>query len=153
MLIPVAESTSGLSLLANALPAFLLVLGAPIGLWWWVRRSRQGATHRLRVTDKAALGKNTWVAVVEVDDKRLLLGAGENGIGLLSELDPVPDEQTAESAETVAHRAPDGDIAGATSRMNGLLDRPRMGLVRRLQLMTLRTSARPLTRPPSVPRR
>lgn len=153
MLFPVAESTSGLSLLANALPAFLLVLGAPIGLWWWVRRSRQGATHRLRVTDKAALGKNTWVAVVEVDDKRLLLGAGEHGIGLLSELEPVPQEETAESTAAVASATLDGDPAGAPAHMNGLLERPRMGLVRRLQLMTLRTSARPLTRPPGVPPR
>ena len=125
-----ATATSTTGLVANAVPALLLVMGAPLALWWWTRRSRMGDSRRLRITDKAALGKNLWVAVVEVDDKRILLGAGEHGIGMLTELDSLPEESAIAAPDT-----------------NGLPHGPRMGLVHRLQRMTLRTSARPIARP------
>ncbi len=132
----------GLSLLLNALPAFLLVLGAPAMLWWWSRRARHGSPGRLRITDKAALGRSTWVAVVEIDGRRLLVGAGEHGIDLLSELGAgEPAHELAPELGRSADR-----IAELDNPRNGIASRPRMGLVQRLQLMTLRTS-RPVPRP------
>jgi flagellar biogenesis protein FliO len=109
----------------------LLVIGAPLAIWWWFRRTRGTSTYRLRVTDKAALGRNTWIAVAEIDGQRFLLGAGEHGVGLLSELGPAPVVEQ-EAAQDVAAEP-------ATDRIAV----PRMGLIERLQQMTLRTSTRP----------
>lgn len=128
-----SNAVSGGDIMAQILPAFLLVIGAPLGIWWWLRRNRTGSTNRLRITDKAALGRNTWIAVAEVDGQRFLLGAGEHGVGMLSELEPAPAVETEESSVSV----------GATTNATERNAEPRMGLIRRLQLMTLRTSARP----------
>ena len=115
--------------LTDILPGFLVVITAPLVLWWYVRKTRGPSTSRLRISDKAAMGKSTWVAVVEVDDKRFLVGAGESGVNLLSELDALPEvaEEPAMDAGVVAQ--------------NGLTEPPRIGLVRRLQLMTVRGPA------------
>ncbi len=122
-------STLGINLFTEVVPALVIVFGAPVAIWWYMRRSRKGAVGRLQISDKAVLGKNVWVAVVEVDDKRFLVGAGESGVGLISELEALP--------ETVAEPAEEP----ATEPTNGITEQPRMGLVRRLQLMTVRSSA------------
>ncbi len=127
------NAVSGTDIMAQILPAFLLVIGAPLAIWWWMKRNRRGPTNRLRITDKAALGRNTWIAVAEIDGQRFLLGAGEHGVGMISELEPAPVVETEESSVTV------GIDPNATERTT----EPRMGLIRRLQLMTLRTSTRP----------
>ncbi len=116
-----------LNFVTDILPGFLVVIAAPLVLWWYVRKTRGTTSNRLRVSDKAALGKNTWVAVVEVDDKRFLVGAGETGVGLISELEALPEEEPATDA--------------APSDLNGSTEQPRIGLVRRLQLMTVRGPA------------
>ena len=117
------------NVITDILPGFAVVVAIPVVLWWYVRRSQKGRPNRLRITDKAALGKSTWVAVVEVDDQRFLVGAGESGVGLISELPALP--------EVVAEPATD---AGA-SPLNGITEQPRIGLIRRLQLMTVRGPA------------
>ena len=133
-------ATTGSSMLLEALPAFVLVLGTPIAVWWWLSKGRRLTPGRLRVTDKAALGRNTWLAVVEIDDRRMLIGAGEHGVDLLSELEP-QDEAT----EIVGNPEP---TASRTLRLpNGFENGPGMGLLRRLQLMTLRSSTPPIARP------
>ena len=135
-MIATAEGTAALSggdILGSLIPVMVLVVGAPLGIWWWFRRVRGTSATRLRVTDKAALGRNTWIAVVEVDGQRFLLGAGEHGVGMLSALEaaPVIEPVEAEEAEHTATHAMDR------------ITEPRMGLIHRLQQMTLRTSARP----------
>ena len=124
---------------SDVLPGFAVVIAIPLMLWWYVRRTRGTKPNRLRISDKAALGKNTWVAVVEIDDKRLLVGAGESGVGLISELEalPEPAEESVEEPATDAVLAT--DAAGALP--NGITEPPRIGLVRRLQLMTVRGPA------------
>ena len=117
------------NLLTDLLPGFAVVITAPLVLWWYVRKTRGASPMRLKVSDKAALGKNTWVAVVEVDDKRFLVGAGESGVGLISELEALP--------EIVEEAATDA----AYDDQNGITEQPRIGLVRRLQLMTVRGPA------------
>ncbi len=118
-----------LNFVTDILPGFLIVIAIPVVLWWYVRKNRATGPNRLRISDKAPLGKNTWVAVVEVDDKRLLVGAGESGVGLISELEALPE--VAEEPAT--------DAGSDTS--NGIIEQPRIGLVRRLQLMTVRGPA------------
>ena len=130
---------STIDMFISVLPALLLVIGGPLLLWWWTKRNRTASTHRLRITDKAALGRNTWVAILEVDDKRFLVGAGESGVALVSDLDPLP-QNTADAPATNSNPQ-DGPRTGHD-------ERPRMGLYRRLQQMTLRTPSRqPIKRP------
>jgi flagellar biogenesis protein FliO len=112
-------------LVTDVLPGFAVVIAVPLVLWWYVRKTRSAGPNRLRITDKAALGKSTWVAVIEVDDHRFLVGAGESGVGLISELEALP-----EVAE---------DPAEDTDTANGITEQPRIGLIRRLQLMTVRS--------------
>ena len=94
-----------------------------------MRKTRGSRPNGLRITDKAALGKSTWLAVVEVGEQRFLVGAGESGVGLISELPALP--------EPVAEPAAD---AGSIPQ-NGSTEQPRIGLIRRLQLMTVRSPA------------
>lgn len=119
-------STIAVNLVSDVLPAFGIVFGAPVAIWWYVRRTRGSSPSRLCVSDKAVLGKNVWVAVVEVDDKRLLVGAGESGVNLISELDALPEIVE----EPIEEQNP-----------NGITEQPRTGLVRRLQLLTVRGPA------------
>lgn len=136
---------SAFDAITSVVLALLLVVAAPLAIWWWIRRSRIGSAHRIRITDKAALGRNAWVAILEVDDKRLLVGAGEHGVALVSELDPLPPSE-AETSLIDPHDTRRPRI--------GRDQRPGMGLYRRLQQMTLRTSARPsLPRPFDASRR
>ena len=125
-------SAVGINLFTEFLPALAVVCGAPLAIWWYTRRHRKGNPGRLQISDKAVLGKNLWVAVVNVDDKRFLVGAGETGVNLISELEALPEpveEPAAEPAEE------------PLAAMNGITEQPRMGLVRRLQLMTVRGPA------------
>ena len=119
----------------DVLPGFAVVIAVPLMLWWYVRRTRGAKPNRLRISDKAALGKNTWVAVIEIDDKRLLVGAGESGVGLISELEALPEPEEEPATDAV----PATETAGALP--NGITEPPRIGLVRRLQLMTVRGPA------------
>jgi flagellar biogenesis protein FliO len=117
------------NLLVDVLPGFALVVAVPLVLWWYVRKQRGSSPNRLRVTDKAALGKNTWVAVVVVDEQRFLVGAGESGVGLISELEALSEPELVPATD--AGPAP----------LNGITEQPRNGLIRRLQLMTVRGPA------------
>jgi len=117
---------------ADVLPAFAIVFGAPVAIWWYMRRGRGSSVTRLRISDKAVLGKNVWVAVVEIDDKRFLVGAGESGANLISELEALPEVVEEPAEEPVAQQ---------TDLSNGITEQPRNGLVRRLQLMTVRGPA------------
>lgn len=138
---PTTTAMSGMDIVSNVVPALLLVIGAPLAIWMWMRRSRSGSLNRLRITDKAALGRSLWVAVVEIDDKRYLVGAGEGSVGLIAELEQVAVEQNAPAPSPA-------DAPGQwTAETNGSNERPRMGLVQRLQQMTLRTPRAPSSRP------
>jgi len=117
------------NLLTDVLPGFAVVITVPLVLWWYVRKQRGAMPNRLRITDKAALGKNTWVAVIEVDEQRFLVGAGDSGVGLISELEALPEAVLAPATNA-------GEVPS-----NGLTEQPRTGLIRRLQLMTLRGPA------------
>ena len=129
-------STLGINFFTEIVPALVIVFGAPVGIWWYMRRSRKGTIGRLQISDKAVLGKNVWVAVVEVDDKRFLVGAGESGVGLISELEALPVEVEEPASEEVPATA-----GTAPASTNGITEQPRIGLVRRLQLMTVRSPA------------
>jgi flagellar biogenesis protein FliO len=67
-------------------------------------RNRNGvATRSLKVTARAGLSRNAAIVVVEVEGRRLLVGAAANSVNVLAELGPAVS--TAETATV------DDDIA------------------------------------------
>lgn len=138
---PAYAQTTTAALASDALMALAVVIGAPLALWWWTRRNRVSRPRRLQISDKVALGKSQWVAVLEVDSRRFLVGAGESGIGLLSELEPSPEELSPVEDPDGSPATPNTDVFGAPAH-----DQPWMGLVRRLQHMTVRKAPPPRRR-------
>jgi flagellar biogenesis protein FliO len=115
--------------MTRLLPAVAIVALFPLGMWWLQRRRRASGSQPIRVTAKAALGRNTWIGIVEVEGKRLLVATAERGVNLLSELEPLP---TVESAGLTGIE----ETIEVTEREDG----PRKGLIRRLQDSTLRSA-------------
>ena len=134
----VAQASS-VDFVGSYLPALLVVFGAPLGLWMWLRRGRTSRPQRLQITEKVALGKNQWAAVLTVDDRRFLVGAGESGLGLLSELEPSPILDEAASEEPTVTI----DDTDTSSTYTHTHEQPRTGLVQRLQHMTVRRTQAP----------
>lgn len=138
----------------------VLVAGTFLALRWARER---GMTARgvpmLRVLGRTGLTKSSIVAVVEVGERRFLVGAGEDGVRLLSELDAaaaaeavvadgvddgadddldllpagttLDDELTALLSGTTPDRGADGSTPYTTG--------PRIGPLDRLRALTVRT--------------
>jgi flagellar biogenesis protein FliO len=117
--------------------ALLAVFTAP----FWVKRLRTVAPESaVSVLGRTALSRTAVVAVVRVGDRRLLVGAGEHGVNVLTELDP--------EARTDAVTLPEvADVPSVLSSTEG----PRIGLLDRLRVMTVRST--PAGRPFRVPTR
>ncbi len=103
-------------------PALAVVVALPLAVWWLARRSGAGTGSPVRVVARAGLGHKASVALVEVAARRFLVGATDQGVQLLSEIDFAPEEPPAL-----------GELAG-----NDDADRPWTGPIHRLQQMTLR---------------
>jgi flagellar protein FliO/FliZ len=76
-------------------------LAVVLGLLWFIARTssrRLGGSARsmVRVVARQPLARSASLAVVEVGDRLLVVGVSENGVSLLTEMDP------AELPETVA---------------------------------------------------
>lgn len=68
-------------------------LGAVVGLMWFLARMasrRMGGTHAsvVRLVGRQSLGRTSSVAVVAVGARMLVVGVTENGVRLLTELEP-----------------------------------------------------------------
>ena len=125
---------SGIDILGRLIPALLVVIGLPLGVWWWSRRGGRQGPRSIRVVARTGLGRNASVAVVEVAARRFLVGATDHGISLISEIDVVDEEPPPPPFEPPNPFLTDDD-------------RPRMGPIRRLQQMTLRRAKPPAGRP------
>ena len=128
--------------LTQMIPALAIFVGGPL-LIWWLKRGRTTAGGGLKVSARTALTRNSVIAVIETDGKRLLVGATDHGVSVLSELDPTkPNEQITISddgqevrltEEHPVHTEPHG---------------PRTSPLEQLRVMTTRRVSRP--RPPRV---
>jgi flagellar biogenesis protein FliO len=110
------------SVTAELILRFIGLLGLLGATWWYVKRRmpRKFNSAGLRITSRTGLSRGAVLAVVEVENKTLLIGATDQTVTLLSELDTSPpvDDLIEEGTPTIS--------------------RPRMDLVRNLQRMTLR---------------
>jgi hypothetical protein len=102
---PVAAAL-GLGLIGVALPwlcpgelgtlaarAGLAGLGVCAAVLLVRRRGLPSPRPALRVTARAGISRGTTLALVEVDGRRFLLGAGERSLELLTELAPAAPEE------------------------------------------------------------
>lgn len=148
----------------------LLLLGALVAAPLLLRRFKGAQPGGVRVVGRTALHKNAVIAVVEVGGRRLLLGAGEKGIELLTELDdepatagevvavnldedratPVLDLSSLERMDVARQHPWSTATTGSDDALDALLGPvgssttssvgPRIGLVDRLRHMTVRVS-------------
>jgi len=141
----------------------LVVAGLAVALVL-LRRQRAAAPDGIRVLGRTALHKGAVVAVIAVGDQRLLIGAGEKGVHLLTELttttpDDVDDDASDPPVDTSTtttflddrtdaidiRTTSDGtDVdaaltALASPRRPSTTAGPGIGLVDRLREMTVRT--------------
>ena len=64
---------------------------AAVALVIKLRSGKTPRTERLRVTARTALHRGAVIAVVEVEGRRLLIGAGAQQVSLIAELSEIPD--------------------------------------------------------------
>lgn len=90
---------------------------------WAVRRSglaRGGNPQALRMVASHSLGNRAWVAIVEVEDARLVLGVTSQQINLLHTLPPSPPD----TAQGQGHAAdPSSNAPGFTAALTRALKR------------------------------
>lgn len=114
--------------------ALVLLLSAIVAAPLFIRRLRQPTSAGVKVLSRTALTKSSAVAVISIDDRRWLVGTGEGGVRLLTELDR--DEQLNHPAATPAVTSnllePNQDAS---------LPRPWTGLIDRLREQTVRADA------------
>ena len=89
-------------LFGRVVPTLALLAGAAFVVRRWLQqRGPAGLTGNVKVTDRAMLGRSQQACVVEVDDRRLLLGVADGAVRLLTELDP-PDPDADDDGEEAA---------------------------------------------------
>jgi flagellar biogenesis protein FliO len=135
----------------------LVMVVTLVALSRYAQRGGRGRGTSVRVAARHGVSRNAVVAVIEVDGRRFLVGAGEGQVSLLTELDPAAEvaeepttgpapapapfaRLTAAMAAAITHRAP--------HRTGPLTAGPGIGLLDRLRAMTVRTE-----RPIHVPDR
>jgi flagellar biogenesis protein FliO len=140
-----------------------LIVGALLLVRHWAARGKRGlgglSQSGLRVVSRTGLTRGSMVAVVETGGRMFLVGASDQGVRLLGELDPSTDDlDAAMAAQTGA--APARGVRQATGRSGATFPtdggttlahaRPWTGLLDRIRAMTVRTH---VDRPIRVPLR
>lgn len=125
----------GAEILGRLLPSLAVIVGALLLVRRWARR-QGGATRGMRVVARTGVARGAIVAVVAVGSRRFLVGAGEHGVSLLTELDE--DDLGGDPADG-SPLSSDSPYSAATDTAAARTAGPRMGLVDRLRAMTVRT--------------
>jgi flagellar biogenesis protein FliO len=134
--------------LGQMIPALVIFVGGPL-LIWWLKRGRPSTGAGLRVSARTALTRNSVIAVIETDGRRLLVGATDHGINLLAELD-TPHETSSQLQLPLNEGAAPGldaplkEDTSVQTEPSG----PRTSPLEQLRVMTTRRVTRP--RPPRV---
>ena len=121
---------SELAALARIIPTLALIVGALLLVRRWAQRGGGlSSNDGVKVLSRTGLTRGSVLAIVEVAGRRYLLGASDQGVRMLTELDA--DATLGVPAPPVAPRAMDRSAITAQG--------PWMGLVNRLQQMTVRS--------------
>lgn len=125
-----------MDLLARLLPSMVVIIGALLVLRRWGRRGVRPETA-VRVVGRTGVTRGAVVAIVEVGAQRYLVGAGEDGVRLLAELEAAPQAALEGPLTQAAPHPVPASPQQAPPKPRGL--RPWSSLVHRLQQMTVRT--------------
>lgn len=141
-------------ILLRTLPSLTMIVGALLLLRYWAQRGRQGSDAGVEVLTRTGITKGAVVAVVVVGGRRLLVGASEHGVNLLTELDDQPiaidaiaDVSQGATMDPVAPAASPRPATSLSAASWTHTDRPRMAPIDRLRHLTVRRAV------PSHPRR
>ena len=101
----------------------VLSLGVVLGLLWFLARRVNGQFSRgraapINVVARTSLSRHAGLAVVEVDERRLLLGVADTGVTLIAELDPDKPGEPGEDS-TLADGAAGEDSASIREFIHG----------------------------------
>jgi len=82
----------------------VVALAVVFGLLWWLQRrfvrGKAAATRKtVRLVARQTLGKNASIAVVDIDDKRFVLGVSERSVNVLHEGEAPPEPEPAPEAK------------------------------------------------------
>lgn len=132
----IAAAGIGLAEVLRVLAALAAVTGLTVALGWLARtRARRGGRATLQVQERLNLSRSAQLLVVKVGGRKLLLGASEKGVQLVTELEPdaaeaeAPQEDAAEDRPVLADETPQ-PVPGAFARLlarqvGGGWERPR----------------------------
>lgn len=132
-----------------------LSLACVLGLLWYLNRKLSGGgkgtglrrrPQAMTVVGRQSLGGKNGLAVVEVDGRRLLLGVGERGVSLLTELEPVAEAVAEADAVSPVGRATSAPAGPAVERIE--LDPAEL----EKSLKNLVPPSTPAARKPAVPK-
>ncbi|MCP3935852.1 MAG: hypothetical protein GY708_10825 [Actinomycetia bacterium] len=126
--------------------ALVIIVGGLLFVRWWTLRGG-GRARGIDVVARAQVGRSSSLVVVDVAGRRYLVGAAEQSVNLIAELD-AEAELGAELIRTVEQSsgAPDGSEASSgflsrSQKGGGRLNRsekPRIGVLAQLRQMTTR---------------
>ncbi len=139
--------TFSISVLLRLIISLAILLGGLYGLKAWNRRPGGPAKRgSIDVVARASLGRSSAVHIVDVGDRRFLLGTGEHQVNLLTELERPPDDVIDATAEARAPGGAGDDAPLPLDDPNGsgvvTRTRPRIGLMDWLRRITIRTPQR-----------
>ncbi len=99
---------TGPSLVWPTIRMLLFVALVAVAAWAWFRyqRNAKAGNRQLQVLDRAFLARGTSVALLRVEDRRLLIGVSPEGVRLLRDLDAgVNRKKTAEFSDVLNEAA------------------------------------------------
>jgi flagellar protein FliO/FliZ len=90
---PVQSVTEGGALFSLLVPLACVTFGL-LALLWWLRRGNaaRGGSGPVRLVQAIAVGARERVVVIDVEQRRLVIGVTATGISLLTELNNDPGE-------------------------------------------------------------
>jgi Flagellar biosynthesis protein, FliO len=78
--------------------------GMLVRAWSWLQKNNKfAAVKQLRVSETVSLGEKRFVALVDIDGQKFLIGGGSSGVSLLTALST--NESTAETMQQAAASA------------------------------------------------
>lgn len=110
--------------LARVLAALAAITGAGAGLAWWSRRRRGlagRASHRIQIVASRAIGPRHQLVLVEVGERRLLLGTAPESVRALADLTEI-EAFSAQLARELpeSERAERRELVGGIGAFEGL---------------------------------